>query len=159
VTTQPRVMATAVPLSSGVLVLGHYGGNVGGNWAASRTAELFTLGPVERPLGCCTDSPGFISVSATATQAGRWPTTLVVPAGALEGAENAQIHWQGGSQGAGHEVSFVRYGCSGECRISLSPPFGFVGVMTVQVEITYRGTPPPQASGITIVIDEDGHNP
>ncbi|CAN5693662.1 hypothetical protein BH23CHL7_BH23CHL7_19510 [soil metagenome] len=161
VTNQPRVAATAASLPSGVLVLGHYPGNAfGGNDAAGRTAELFTLGPVERPVGCCLDNPGFISVSATAAQAAARQATLVVPAGALEGAVRApsaliSFDWPGGGTGHSSELSLPNCseGCSipiGLSAISSVPQDAFV---TVTVDIAYQGPPPPHASGIEVVID------
>jgi hypothetical protein len=147
VTMQPRVAATAVALSSGVLVLGHYAGNVGGNHDAATTAELFTLGPVERPVGCCLDNPGFISVSS----AGQGPAgraVLVVPAGGLEAAVGASRHRFSGSSGSWSELSLPN--CSEGCSVPIG---GVTSSVRVTVEITYEGPPPPQASGIEVVID------
>jgi hypothetical protein len=172
VTNQPRLQATAVSLPSGVLVLGHYPGDgIGGNEAAGRTAELFTLAPVERPADCCLDNPGFISVSATAQRPGAWPVTLVVPAGALEGAVGASGYStftlaDGGSAGRGGDVTLSS--CSEGCRRTVlyevptrrsGGPFPQDFMLTVTVEITYQGPPPPQASGIEVVIEEGGVNP
>jgi hypothetical protein len=159
VTNQPRVAATAVSLPQGVLVLGHYPGNVGGNAAASRTAEVFTLGPVERPFGCCLDAPGFVSVSAAAEQSAASRAALIVPAGALEGAVGASVlinvNWPGGGTDDGYELSLPN--CSAACSIPIELPAGSSGppdaIVTVTVDIAYQGPPPPQASGIEVVID------
>jgi hypothetical protein len=159
VTNQPRVAATAVSLPQGVLVLGHYPGNVGGNAAASRTAELFTMDPVERPLGCCLDTPGFVSVSATAEQSAASRAALIVPAGALEGAVKASavisFDRPGGGTGEGYELSLPN--CSAGCSIPIELTESSSGhqnsSVTVTVDIAYQGTPPPQASGIEVVID------
>jgi hypothetical protein len=159
VTNQPRVAATAVSLPQGVLVLGHYSGNVGGNDAAGRTAELFALGPVERPVGCCLDNPCFISVTATAGHAAAERAALIVPAGALGGAVRASaainVAWPGGGTGEGHELSLPA--CSDGCSIRLDllerSPGHQDASITVTVDIAYQGPPPPEASGIEIVID------
>ena len=159
VTNQPRVAATAVSVPQGVLVLGHYPGNVGGNAAASRTAEVLTLGPVERPFGCCLDTPGFVSVSAAAEQSAATRAALNVPAGALEGAVGASslisVDWPGGGTGDWYELSLPN--CSAACSIPIELPASSSGppdaIVTVTVDIAYQGPPPPQASGIEVVID------
>jgi hypothetical protein len=159
VTNQPRVAATAVSLPQGVLVLGHYPGNVGGNAVAGRTAELFTLGPIERPLGCCLDTPGFVSVSATAERSAASRASLIVPAGALEGAVGASalinVDWPGEGTGNGHELSLPN--CTEGCSIPIGLSLGSSGppdaIVTVTVDIAYQGPPPPQASRIEVVID------
>jgi hypothetical protein len=160
VTEQPRVGAKAVSLPHGVLVLGHYAGNTGGNVAAGRTAELFTLGPVDRPIGCCLDTPGFVSISATAHAAAR-QAALSVPAGALEGATKASAasEWSEASGGSG--VGLFLPSCSEGCSIPISlssiSSIPSSALLTITVDITYRGPPPPQAADIEIVFfGEDG---
>jgi hypothetical protein len=153
------VAATAVTLSSGVLVVGHNPGNAGGNAAASRTAELFTLSPIQPPVGCCLDNPGFISVSASAEQAAARRAVLVVPAGGLEGAVGGSIStsfdWPGGGTGTFGE--FPLPDCSEGCSIPIRvfPELTILrdDIVTVTVDIAYEGPPPPQASGIVVVID------
>jgi hypothetical protein len=158
VTTQPRVAATAVSFPQGVLVLGHYPGNIGGNQDAGRTAEVFTLGPVERPVGCCLDTPGFVSVSATAAQAAVNRAALVVPAGALEGAVSASaaisLDWPSGGTGHGSELSLpdCSAGCSIPISLSVSSSVPPSATLTVTVDITYRVPAPSQASGIEVVL-------
>jgi hypothetical protein len=140
-------------------VLGHYSGNVGGNDAAGRTAELFALGPVERPVGCCLDNPGFISVTATAGHAAAERAALIVPAGALGGAVRASaeinVAWPGGGTGEWHELSLPA--CSDGCSIRIDllerSPGHQNASITVTVDIAYQGPPPPEASGIEGVID------
>jgi WD40 repeat protein len=161
-TQQPRVGATAVSLPQGVLVLGHYAGNVGGNDAAGRTAEVFTLGPVDRPVGCCLDTPGFISVSATAPAAAR-RAFLSVPSGALAGASRATtaLSWDVADGGSGSGADLFIPSCDDGCSIPISissvssgPPSA---VLTVTVDITYEEPAPPQAADIEIVFfEEDG---
>lgn len=163
-TTQPRVAATAIALPEGVLVLGHYPGNVGGNRAAGRTAEVFVLGPVERPAGCCLDKPDFVSVSATADRPGAGPARLVVPAGALDGAVSATLaynfQWSRGGYGGESEMSLPA--CRDGCSIPVGPS-GADGsetrpedaILSVTVGITYEDAPPPAASGIEVVIDTE----
>jgi hypothetical protein len=92
--TTSRLAATAVSLTDGrVLVLGYYAGNVSGLGAVSKSAEIFTLAPVERPVGCCAENPivpSVIVVTGT-TGSGQDRVSLVIPAGGLEGAIEASF--------------------------------------------------------------------
>ena len=163
--TTNRLGATAVSLADGnVLVLGHYPGNVGGSRAASKSAEIFALVPVARPIGCCGENPNVIMLS-TRIGPGQNRLRLVIPAGGLEGALEAFYFFQYGSSGGGGELTLPREcgeGC--ELQIPALEPESLATGGQVWVEIAYEGKPPAQASSITFLIeaalpDEDGAGP
>jgi hypothetical protein len=84
---------------------------------------------------------------------------LVVPAGGLEGAVGGSIStsfdWPGGGTGTFGE--FPLPDCSEGCSIPIRvfPELTILrdDIVTVTVDIAYEGPPPPQASGIVVVID------
>jgi hypothetical protein len=158
--TTSRVAATAVSLTDGrVLVLGYYPGNVSGLGAVSKSAEIFTLAPVERPVGCCAENPIVPSVIVVigTTGSGQDRVSLVIPAGGLEGAIEASFQsWDerpGFSEGYGvwGAVTLPR-DCDQGCEIQVLGPGEDRG-SEVSVRIAYEGTPPPQAASITFLIE------
>lgn len=142
--TTGRMASTAIPLADGtVLILGHYAGNVSFSRAGSMSAEIFTLGPIERPVGCCEENPTTIRVR---TELGSDPgrVNVIVPPGGLEGAAEGGYYYELGGSGTGTELSLPQ-DCSEGCVIPLP---GAVG--TVIVEIGYEGAAPEAASEIRI---------
>jgi hypothetical protein len=158
--TTSRLAATAVSLTDGrVLVLGHYPGNVPGLSLVSKSAEIFTLAPVERPVGCCAENPivpSVIVVTGT-TGSGQDRVSLVIPAGGLEGAIEA--YFQSGDERSSFSEGYGVLGtltlprdCDLGCEIQVLGPGEDRG-SEVSVQIAYEGSPPPQAASITFLIE------
>lgn len=155
--TTSRLAATAVSLTDGrVLVLGHSTGSVSALRLASKSAEIFTLAPVERPVGCCAGNPSVIVVTGT-TGSGQDRVSLVIPAGGLEGAIEAYFQsWdERPSFSTGYSVLralTLPRDCDRGCEIQVLGPGEDRG-SEVSVQIAYEGTPPPQAASITFLIE------
>lgn len=142
--TTGRTASTAIPLADGtVLIVGNYGGNVSLVNPGAKSAEIFTLAPIERPVGCCGENQTVIRVTA---DVGSDPArvNLVVPPGGLEGATQAGYFYEYGSRGAGSELSLPQ-DCAQGCVIPIPSAAG-----TVTVEIGYEGAAPDEASAIRI---------
>jgi hypothetical protein len=153
--TTRRLASTAVPLADGtVLILGHYGGNMSLSDGGSKSAEIFTLGPIDRPVGCCGENP---TVTTIIADLGTEPVgvSLVVPPAGLEGAMEASYLYSygdsAGGVGYGGEVSLPD-DCAQGCVISLPDANGTVEVGyegTVTVQLGYEGMAPKEASLIS----------
>lgn len=146
--TRPRVGPTVVTLGDGrVLILGNYPGNGLGSDLGSRSAEIFSLDPVEPPTGCCAANPTELLVIGQREPgpSGPRPYKVVVPTGGLAGAIEAFFTYSTGNQGGGGEWPLPA-DCVEGCEVLL-PEYG----ENVSLQIVYAGTPPPQAKEIVIV--------
>jgi hypothetical protein len=171
--TGDRRAATAITLDNGdVLVLGNYPGN-GGMWpdTDAPTAEIFSLEGFEPPPGCCPEAPSDLSFEATiepsrsAALAGRsLHATVTIPPGGIEDATAASFHWtadaasDGVGEGGDHPLpTDCHTGCRHTIPISLPPETAEAEDLTVtaHLTITYSGTPPDAAEGITLRIGAD----
>ncbi|HVR33094.1 MAG TPA: kelch repeat-containing protein [Acidimicrobiia bacterium] len=155
--TTSRMASTAVALADGtVLVFGHYGGNITFSHSRSMSAEIFTLTPIEQPVGCCGENPTAITVT---TEAGSDPgrVSLVVPPGGLEGATSLGYYYEyetgsGDGEIVGRsEEMLLPEDCSQGCVLVIPEAKG-----TVRVEIGYESPTPAAASLIAFSVEPGG---
>lgn len=135
------------------------------------TAELFSLGPFDRPAGCCDPIGEQVNVSGdvpqdqTADADAAIGPVVVVPAGAAEGLASAAFSWgdpRGGGSAGGGPIA-VPADCVAGCELEVPLRFAARGSVdrsaAVYVGLHYEGAAPVDPSSIRVEfrpVDCDG---